>query len=726
MAQWFETIAQKQLQPTWNTPVQGTADPLPQAATEGIGPITVALSHRTIADTYRGYLDLSVDGLSIGQTVLMERFLVDNSEGNINANAILMDSRLITDGYLPRLGGEPNYNETLDYVEVDFEAVTRLDGQIASYFPVRGGLEAIPGEYVYRVSSPSNSFAAKAVQLTITQETTGQSFAGRVLSGTTPVPGALVGLLQSVGAYSHLRQVARADEDGNYRMYAPFTDEFELVAIAPGFVGPFWVGTDQVIAAGQTVNRDLQLTQGTRTLAGTVVDSVSDQPIAGLPVTFITVNEDGKPNGQRCTQTWTDANGAYSVAVTAERWGIVFKPSEVSSRSYLTGADTVTQTVDVTAGDATDVRVALTKGTSLIWGTLKNGIGQVLEGVEVFAINQELNLTASAATYEDGTFFLAVPTGHWTVFPFSYDLELLEEPGSFNKSVHISGEDQSVEIELISRPMGGVLEGRITDHQTNPVGKLKLVAYNAAEGFRDYVIQTTYASDGYFNFYLSPGVWQVFPDSDEAATRGLLFASLPTVVVPATGDPFTANRSSTNFMTIEPSGTVEVTVIDSMTGNPVPGIKVHGTSAAGQHAFARTHENTGVAALPVVDGEWEIHLNSDQLRREGKSEVPVFTLTVSGPISVVQLTAASFADTEFRLDNVNVNANGDFRLTGSGEAGQRYEVQGSRNLQDWVHLGRVIAVDGRFEVIDKPGQALPTSGASRSVFYRVVREGGGN
>lgn len=311
--------------------------------------------------------------------------------------------------------------------------------------------------------------------------------------------------------------------------------------------------------------------------------------------------------------------------------------------------------------------------------------------------------------------------GHWTVFPFSYDLEAVNYPGSYETTVYLSEPDQSIQVTITTREMGGILEGLVTDPHSDPVAKLRLLAFNVSSGYRDSVIQTTYASSGYYNFYLSPGTWVVFPDSDKAAARQLLFNSLPTLEVPSTGDPFTLNRSVKDIDIIQPTGTVELTLLDS-DGKPISGIKMHGASASGQHAFGRTDEN-GVAHMPVINGDWQIHLSSENLRIQGKQEVPLIDVTVSGPTTDVRRFAVDFDDSKPSVTSLELNNDAQFYLTGSGEPGRRYVVEGSRDLVDWRVLGRVLSLEGEFSILDDPTQAFSAAGIETpSVFYRVVGE----
>ena len=729
---WFSTLFEQNLHPNWKRPVQGVKESFQAPEPEGKGPIDFTLSERSIGEDFLDYLEIGVDGLSLGQTIRLERFLLDNNKGLLNQNATLLDSRLLTDGFLPLMGAEPNYNETLDYIEIDLEAVTFRDGEILSYFPIRSGFEAIPGQYIYRVSSPSNAFEAQTNRLTIHTSETDQSFTGRVMHKNTPVTGAWVALLQSVGdgAYGHLRKVAVTDSEGHYTLYAPFADEFDLVAVAPGFVAPFSVGTGEYIEEEHVIERDLELVAGTRTLSGKVVDSATGEAIPGLPVTFLTSNAAGQINGKLFTHTWTDSEGKFSARVTPGIWGITFKSSDVSSRSYVTGLDRAVAVADTTESNIEDLVVPLTRGTCLIAGTLSSSIetdedGEPLplEGVEVMAFNQEHGLAASGVTYEDGWFNLAVPPGHWTVFPFSYDLETAYHPGSSSHDAYFTAADQSIELDIEASPIGGVLEGYVTTPDEAPVGRLRLVAFNTDGERLESVIQNSYESDGYYNFYLGTGNWFVFPDASAAADRELLFRDLPRVHVPTEGDAFDANWKSHPIQTEAPTGTLDWTLKDQ-SNNPVSNVKVHAmmTTSSGTvyDAFGRTN-NEGIAHIPVIAGKWKIHASITDLLPHQKQELPLIEVDVTGEQTTAQQTALDYTDKAPVLTPAHRSDDREFFVMGRAEPGRRYRVEGSQDLDEWLTLGQVTAVEGEFTIKDAldtvPGNEESNN---QSAFYRVT------
>ncbi len=168
------------LEPAWNVPITGVEEAPPVADAESTGPISIhfdeALTEttKTIGDDYFDWLDVHVSGLSLGQSVVLERFLVDNEEGIINSSAVLMESHRMQDGYLPLTGDIPNLSSVEDW---DGER----DGKIWTQLGMFGGLANMPGEYVIRVSSPLDSFPPATARLTIEEVPTDQFFFGQVV-----------------------------------------------------------------------------------------------------------------------------------------------------------------------------------------------------------------------------------------------------------------------------------------------------------------------------------------------------------------------------------------------------------------------------------------------------------------------------------------------------------------------------------------------------------------
>ncbi|MCD8483474.1 MAG: hypothetical protein LR015_12940 [Verrucomicrobia bacterium] len=109
------------LRPAWNAPFTGEEVLPPPADPESEGPINIFFdvlltqTSQTIGDNFFDWLDVFVTGLSLGQTVLMERFKVMNDHGIVDEDAVLMESHLIQDGFLPLTGDIPNLSSVEDW-----------------------------------------------------------------------------------------------------------------------------------------------------------------------------------------------------------------------------------------------------------------------------------------------------------------------------------------------------------------------------------------------------------------------------------------------------------------------------------------------------------------------------------------------------------------------------------------------------------------------------------
>ncbi|MCC5842348.1 MAG: hypothetical protein JJT96_19685 [Opitutales bacterium] len=717
------------LQPAWNVPIEGEATEPVVADPEGEGPVFVVIPDDVIGDDYFDWLDVYIFGLSLGQSVLLERFLVDNDEGIINANAVLMESHRMQDGFLPLTGGIPNLSSVEDW---DGER----DGEIWTQLGMFGGLANMPGEYVVRVSSPFGSFEPAKARLTIEEVPTSQLFFGEVVDEEgTPIPHAFVALLEPLGNYSEILFAAQADEDGFYLLYAPYPDEVDVVAVAPGYVGPFQDGNYLVIDEGEIVFHDIVLTPGTVALSGQILTAGTDEPLAGLPVSFLTVDENGDIDGRLMAHTWTDADGAFSVMVTPDRWVLLVKTYEAASRNLINRGLDEGLIVDTSDGhDVTGWVVHYERGTSVIAGFLEDVDGFPLKQVQVMALNRETNESVSAYTLADGSFTLPAKPGDWEVLPFSFDLEVAGHPGAVETRVRLTAPNQSVIIAPRVFEQDAILEGFVTYESADPeldgtpVGGLQLWAQNIVEGEVVSVFQRTFNSSGYYNIFLPEGDWFVVPEPFESARRQLLLKNLPRLEVEY--DDFIENISW-DITAVDAERVIEVTITDAG-GNPVPGIPMHAEMSDGidtYDAFGVTNAD-GVATIPARAGHWEVHISHSTMRRAGFMQFAHQHVMVSAVCGseecacgavALNLTAVPFTGALPEVVGTRQES-GKLIIEGTGEPGKLFDVEGSFNLQDWFYAGRVIALDGEFSIkdpLDAGHEEAVTGQAGKRVFYRL-------
>ncbi len=536
-------------------------------------------------------------------------------------------------------------------------------------------------------------------------------------------------MLEPLGNYSEILFAAQADEDGDYLLYAPYPDEVDVVAVAPGYVGPFQQGASQVIDEDEVISHDIQLTPGTVTLSGQVFTSGTDLPIAGLPVTFLTVDENSEIDGRLITHTWTDANGAFSVSVTPDRWVLLVKSYEASSRNLINREGDLDLIVDTTDGiDVTDWVVHYERATCVIAGFLEDEYGNPLEQVQMMAQIRETRETVSGYTLANGSFTLPAKPGDWEVFPFSYDLEVTGYPGAMQTRVRLTAPNQSVVIAPKVFEHEATLEGYITYESADseldgtPVGGLTLWAQNIIDGELVSVFQRSYNSNGYYNIFLSEGNWFVIPEPYESARRQLLMKNLPRLeVLP---DEF-IEEIPWNITAVDAERMIEVTIEDAE-GNPVPGIPIHAEMDDGTDtydAFGVTDAN-GVATIPARGGHWELHVSHSTMRRVGLSQFPhqhVMVPAGEGDPVTLPLVATPFTDALPEVTSTRTE-NGKLVIEGTGEPGKLFDVEGSFDLKDWFYAGRVIALGGEFSIkdpLDAGHEEAVTGQSSGRLFYRL-------
>jgi len=701
---WSNTERKRILRPAWNTPVDGVPDQPGPPEPPNNPVVAVSLSQTAIDNEFSGILDLTITGLNPGATVLLERFRVSNNQGQIDPGAILQSSYLLTDGFFPQQGEVYNFNVPNDTGDRDGNITAQLDFW-------EGSVGNIPGEFVHRVSSPTADFAPATVPLTITSASHPQHYHGVVSSGGSPLPGAYIAMLDPLGRYNDFIKGVVSDANGQYQLDSPYPGEFDLVATMPGYVGAYGRDVQAFLPENGTTQKDFELVAGDRIVSGTVEVNGSGEPVAGLLLTLLSIDANDRIDLESITIGWTQADGSFSIPVTAGRWGLFVGISEASARGLLTRGSAPMAVVDASAGNVDQLDITLDHGQSVIWGTLVSAEDGVtpLQGVEMVALDLEGDLAGWGVTDGDGDFRIAVTPGYWEVGPFSYTLELVEHPGSTFQEIHVPDVDQSVLIEPSAPPKAGEIYGFLEDENGDPVGKMTLLVVN--EEITDPLIsvtQSTYASDGYFCFYLPAGDWKVLPLAADAAERGLLFEDLPQFSITESSNLV----SEMPIPVVAPTSEVSITLTDAQ-NQPLPGILIHGLAMLNGHtydSFGQTDAN-GVATLPAHPGMWKFHASVLNLRQAGQAELPLFSLNVSGSSTATQLQtmplddAPAFELQVMRSDETNL-------IMGQGTPGQRYAVDASLDLENWFELGRVLAIEGEFLVADEIGAF------AERLFYR--------
>ena len=300
--------------------------------------------------------------------------------------------------YRTKIGGVSNVNVPADN--------TAADGTIVAQIPfLDSSVPTTVGEYVFRFSSPTNSFAALTARLTVTNVPDAQDITGQVTANGVPVPNAYVVLLDTHGGSYDFIAATIADATGHYTFGAA-PGQYDMVAVHRGFVGAFGRGVEQTLGPNEHKTVNLTMEAGTRTISGQVRDSKTN---AGLPAVQVIFRTDtGK-----FTVDYTDANGNFSTSVTPGKWNVEVERNAVNQIGYL--APFAAVAVDTSAGNASNVNLSLAKATTLLYGTVTDSSNAPLAGLDLAATDETYRFQASAVTDTSGNYVIGISNGVWAV-----------------------------------------------------------------------------------------------------------------------------------------------------------------------------------------------------------------------------------------------------------------------------------------------------------------------
>lgn len=723
-----------------------TPDPIIPAESENT-PTSVSLTDpeeffpiTELADDYFGWLDLTIEGLSDGQTVRVERFQVLKRDGMPDELA-LRQSFLITDGALRPIGDSFNTNLPNDISSVFSGGVQigvdptiqdgRILAQINFYEP---NTSTIVGDYVFRISSPTETggapvYAPLDIPFSIVSADVGapQGLQGRVLSDGEPVAGAVVVKLNQLSTNAELLAGTTSNATGNYRLPSADVDEFDFIALKEGFVGEFGPGTAVELAENTFLTRDFHLEAGTQEISGTLRDAATGEPLPGVELLLLSVADDGRFVSQKIAVTWTDAAGNFSTLLTPGKWGVIVRGETARDMGYVTSSERPLALADVSSGPVEDLEVAIAPATSLIEGKLVNTDDEELFGVRIVAINQSNGVAVFGTTDGEGDYQIGVTPGKWEVSPFAYALTRLKEIGSASTMVELPGDGQSVRHDILVRPVIAQIYGHAFDMADSPVGRLRLLVMNKDLDSDEGSFTYTYETDGFYSALVSAGDWKLMPDPVDLIEREEQFIFVGDVEVSVLPSMFggVIEKNIHVIQVDENTPRIQLTLRDANTSQPIPDAYLHAYAYSSifettLHTFVTTDAN-GVASIPVSPTEtleWSIHLSHKSLQDKGKKPVPTFTVVQNGPLTTVARTTEDF-DNAPLVGSIEVSQFGPasgVNFSSTAESGRIYHIEASDDLKTWRSMGRVRAVDDEVRLFDFSGS---TKGRR---FYRTVPE----
>ncbi len=595
------------------------------------------MSPSTINENFRGFVQVSIDGLATGDSVRVEKFQVNNSTGVIDANAVLEQSLLLTDGVSNQIGGVANVNVPADN--------TPADGSIHAQIPfLDSSVPTTVGEYVFRFSSPTNSFTALTARFTVTNVPDAQDITGQVTANAVPVPNAYVVLLDTHGGGYDFVAGTIADATGHYTFGAA-PGQYDMVAVHRGFVGAFGKGTEQTLAANEHKVVNLTMVAGTRTISGQVRDSKTNAGLPGVQVSFST--DSGK-----FTVDYTDANGNFSTSVTPDKWTVESAAHAVSQIGYVAAVGAVA--VDTSAGNANNVTLSAAKATTLLYGTVTDSSNAPVAGLDLVAMDEKYLFNAFAVTDSSGNYVIAISGGVWAVDASGGGLETRQDLAPLPTKLY-TGEGQAANVNFSASKASAQLSGALKDNNSAGISGINYRAIKATpvptagqvdtRRFVDFGTQ----ADGSFGLGLSAGTWTVQPLPDSAAHADLIFVG-PTQFTLTDGQ----NLTGATLNAVQPTHHVNVTVKDQ-NGTPRQHIELGLQYALNNQlytSFAYTDEH-GMASLAAYDHAWGLAGNPENLAASGFRDFAIQQVTVSGSDISVTLTLEPLPPTGNTLVNLS-------------------------------------------------------------------------
>ena len=184
------------------------------------------------------------------------------------------------------------------------------------------------------------------------------------------------------------------------------------VALANNYVANMSTAPMLTLAASQTITTNLTLANATTSISGNVVDA--GDPSIGLPGLLLPVQSaDGL-----LAITFTDADGNFSVPVTAGTWEIKIDDATLIIHGYVR----LQNGTNVNAGQ-TGVTLAYPKATALIYGSVTDNLGNPLPGIKLYADDKYANLYESDGyTGTNGSYVIAVLGGLGGGDPWQMDV----------------------------------------------------------------------------------------------------------------------------------------------------------------------------------------------------------------------------------------------------------------------------------------------------------------
>ncbi|MCS7337981.1 MAG: putative Ig domain-containing protein [Verrucomicrobiae bacterium] len=650
------------------------------------GAVGINISPSAISNSYVGMVTVQITGLSNGETVLLEKYLDLNANGVLDGPDWLMECAQLTDGYVPKIGGQTHYAVPYD--------VTGTNGAITALlnFCLPDQLDHFVGRYLFRVLGPSGG--ATAI-FSVTNVPYPQSIAGTVRCAGTNVPYPVVVFL------THDEELAGGvigAGDGTFTYRLP-PGTYLVQAVRPGYLANFANPAVVTLAGGANISTNLELVGATRLLAGRVVNAANTN--VGLPgLLLFGMNESGQ-----LTIGTTDTNGYFALPVGTGWWMVRPELLPLNKLGYV-GLDEVSlPRFNMTPGNVTNARITVPMATALFYGSVRTLAGAPLAGVSFYGEDFLGEFEADGASDTNGMYAVGVLGGRtWHFGPAPTGSGTLANYLISAGTDTYIGSNQAIRIDFVAAPVTGVISGSVRDASGNPLFALSVYA-RANIGTNHFDVYTETQFDGTFSMRVADGTWRVGFDCWQLQQRGYQCPSEQVVAVPPT-------NATVNF-TIYPLPPLEITTVTLPPGQ-VGSYYDAWLSATGGAPPYNWWLESGSSPLPPG-----LSLSSAGQIFGTPTTNGTFNFTVRVTDSLLNYTTKAFTITVAPrpglapvIESPRRLPTGEFQFQFNTLSGATYTLLYSTNLVHWMPIITFRGSGGPITIID------PNTGAPVR-FYRV-------
>ena len=464
------------------------------------GAVTFTLTPAAISNTYVGPITLQVAGVTSGDTVVVQKFLDANSNGVVDAPDLLVQQFNLTDGQAGMvIGGVTNIN-------VPGDTDGTANGQITATLNFDNGdfSQNIVGQYLFKLSSPSGAFAPITRSLDVTNFPYAQTIAGTVVCNGTNVPGAVVLLTVPRPGHNgpgHPAGGVLTDSSGHYTMRVPQATYVPL-PFKNNYLVDFSAMPVLALGSGQTIDTNLTLTGATETISGKAVDAANSA--VGLPGVFFHASANAL-----IAVAFTDTNGNFTFGVGPGTWNLGGDDLGLTVHGYI-GYQNGT---NVAAG-TTGVVGPFYKATALFYGTVKDGSGNPVPGIDISAYDNNNTFQADGYSDANGHYVVAALGGlsgdTWQASvasdsaPTNY---IFSQPDFGQNGWTNLNANQTVHANFIALQATNRITGNVNFNGTNVVGVQ--VYANAQINGLSYESQMDTDANGNYSLNVANGDWTV-------------------------------------------------------------------------------------------------------------------------------------------------------------------------------------------------------------------------